>query len=89
MTDEHGQVAHEIKTHLGKSNELNSERPTADVLAVWKVDIKAAKNDVLALSAASGATASTNTPSPYARLKIGVPKPDLSARESLTDGDLI
>lgn len=75
------QVANEIKQHLEKGTSLKSERASAEVINKWKAAVKAAKNDVLTLSAASGSTASVNSPNPFTRFNVDVPKPDLSARK--------
>ncbi|KAF5553652.1 exonuclease VII small subunit domain-containing protein [Fusarium mexicanum] len=74
-------VANEIKQHIEKGTSLKSERASVEVVNNWKAAVKTAKNDVLTLSAASGSTASVNSPNPFTRPSIEVPKPDLSARK--------
>ncbi|KAM5521692.1 hypothetical protein FOXYSP1_15583 [Fusarium oxysporum f. sp. phaseoli] len=79
-------VANEIKQHLEKGSSLKSERASAEVINKWKAAVKAAKNDVLTLSAASGSTASVNSPNPFTRFNVDVPKPDLSAQTAQLNG---
>ncbi|KAK2687536.1 hypothetical protein QWA68_013117 [Fusarium oxysporum] len=79
-------VANEIKQHLEKGTSLKSERASAEVINKWKAAVKAAKNDVLTLSAASGSTASVNSPNPFTRFNVDVPKPDLSAQTAQLNG---
>ncbi|KAH7239987.1 uncharacterized protein BKA55DRAFT_519951 [Fusarium redolens] len=79
-------VANEIRQHLEKGSSLNSEKASAEAINKWKAAVKAAKNDVLTLSAASGSTASVNSPNPFTRLNVDVPKPDLSAQTAQLNG---
>ncbi|VUC22508.1 unnamed protein product [Clonostachys rosea] len=75
-------VANEIKAHIEKSNSINAAKPSADVVSKWKSRVKAAKNSVLSLSAASGSTASTNSPNPFSRVKNEVAANDTSAQNA-------
>ncbi|KAF5574529.1 exonuclease VII small subunit domain-containing protein [Fusarium pseudocircinatum] len=79
-------VANEIKQHIEKGTSLKSERASAEVVNKWKAAVKGAKNDVLSLSAASGSTASVNSPNPFTKTNIEVPKSDLSTQTAQLNG---